>query len=701
MGSVFLLFLFIILPYSLYFKKRYKDSLDKKLFVREHLSQSMLWILLLVLVPYILVNLFFDSENEIKNDIDTQITTVEEFTVSIDSLESVRYENIENIEYHFLYLSRCFDSNASNRNQRDEALIYYRQLKDSLHTDHGNFGIGFSHFYKNQLDSAIYYLSKVESDEIKYHHFCLAKIYIQKEERDKALEQLLEELRIENGHHETAIFQAVYLAEELENNHALLEIAYFDYAKDYIGEQYVRKVMFNNFQATTYYNLVLDYVTRNLNLVGFIAALLILGVWLNYLVKLTFFEKIKWGLVTSALLLGMTCCFFVFPISDTLQFGMSLWEEESSLMDLLSYSVFGIGAVEEIVKIIPLLLILLRVKLAPYEYILLASISALGFAFIENLIYFDGTYGQIIHGRALTAAVGHMIFSSIFAYGLVLSKYKYEKLKAIPAFFLFWFLASLGHGFYDFWLFAELYLFFILFFFFIARVWVTIINNSLNNSPAFNYDEHFNTKAIQFYLAFSLTTILIFEYVSVAFLEGASTANASLFTSSISGSFMIMFLGTKLSSLNLIKDYWGKINYSVNPFTDDIVSQNFMGQQVWLSTYYVDQGLVEYYPDGVNAIIKERVVLKNRESTLLFSYEDPDWFVIELAVSHTDPNFKNNLALIKFRDSHSSLNDQKFFEVKFLMIPSEMEGPKIMRKNYHSLGWAFLRTAQGKPDIEV
>ena len=92
---------------------------------------------------------------------------------------------------------------------------------------------------------------------------------------------------------------------------------------------------------------------------------------------------------------------------------------------LFKGGVFGIGVIEEFVKFVPFLIILKFTKIInePIDYIMYASLSALGFAFVENFNYFDDGSINIIHSRALTASIAHMVFSSLVVYGLILAKY--------------------------------------------------------------------------------------------------------------------------------------------------------------------------------------------------------------------------------------------------------------------------------------
>jgi hypothetical protein len=234
------------------------------------------------------------------------------------------------------------------------------------------------------------------------------------------------------------------------------------------------------------------------------------------------------------------------------------------------YCVFGIGAVEELMKIIPLLLLIRFTKAVhePYDYILYASLSALGFAFIENLKYFDERNLNIIHGRALASTVSHMFDSSIIAYGLILNRYK-RKYNPGLNFMLFFLLAALAHGFYDFWLInkaaRDFSIFTILFLIVGISVWDTFLNNALNNSDFFDKDKQLEAPKLRAYLIYSLSGILLFEYAALSIKYGPSVGGNNLFSSIYGGTYLLLFISSSLSRFKLVKGKWlGFMSFNKN-----------------------------------------------------------------------------------------------------------------------------------------
>ncbi|MDC3309080.1 PrsW family intramembrane metalloprotease [Crocinitomicaceae bacterium] len=114
----------------------------------------------------------------------------------------------------------------------------------------------------------------------------------------------------------------------------------------------------------------------------------------------------------------------------------------------------GVGLFEEILKIIPVLLILrfrplkkMNMINEPIDFIIYSSVSALGFAFFENIQYIDqySNTENIVAIRSLLPLLVHTIFSSLIGFGLFCTRVTKDR----GYFFIYLFIASLLHTLYD------------------------------------------------------------------------------------------------------------------------------------------------------------------------------------------------------------------------------------------------------------
>jgi len=143
--------------------------------------------------------------------------------------------------------------------------------------------------------------------------------------------------------------------------------------------------------------------------------------WYQYLTWLDIFEHERLVMIFSVFLMSCATIFLVYPMTDIIEQVLQ-FELNGNFFNDWWYCVLAIGLVEEIVKIIPFLVILYFTDEInePFDYILYGSVSALGFAFIENIQYIYGSNLEAVYGRALFASVAHMVFTSIICYGMAI-----------------------------------------------------------------------------------------------------------------------------------------------------------------------------------------------------------------------------------------------------------------------------------------
>jgi RsiW-degrading membrane proteinase PrsW (M82 family) len=117
---------------------------------------------------------------------------------------------------------------------------------------------------------------------------------------------------------------------------------------------------------------------------------------------------------------------------------------------LLAYALLAIGPIEELAKMLPFLLVVIRLKAfdEPLDGIVYASFIALGYAAVENYHYLDFLTRFEAYARGFAGPVIHILFASIWAYWISRARLARESIVK-PA--LYGFLLAAGlHGLYDF-----------------------------------------------------------------------------------------------------------------------------------------------------------------------------------------------------------------------------------------------------------
>lgn len=475
-----------------------------------------------------------------------------------------------NLDAHYEYICTHFDVPAESKDddgnvvfRNDEVITqYYENLSGDRNqelSDIGHYGSGLVAVFQNDYSTAMEHFIKVQNKDLKYLNNSIGNVFLRTDSLSAA--EFYFNKEIENrGNLNGAYSNLIYLYynnEDIDQLELLLEN---EEAKKYFPPGIERVLHFNAARPYKYFESLVSSLTSRFNTWGVLAAFLIMICWVIYLRKLDIFEVEKWVHIIITVALGAVFSLLVYPISDFNNIVLGFDLNGRIINDFL-YCVIGIGAVEEIVKIIPLL-IMLRfsgVVNEPFDYIKYASLSALGFAFFENLIYFDENSLQIIHGRALTAVVAHMFDSSVFAYGLMLNRYK-RRNNPFLNFMNYFMLASLAHGFYDFWLInpsvSDYSIITIIFLLVSLLIWNSLKNNALNQSGFFSIDKKVDHGRIEDWLLYSLGGVLLFEFIALAYKYGPDVATDGLMNSLYSGTFLIVFISSSLGRIDLHRGEW-------------------------------------------------------------------------------------------------------------------------------------------------
>ena len=119
-------------------------------------------------------------------------------------------------------------------------------------------------------------------------------------------------------------------------------------------------------------------------------------------------------------------------------------------LQLFAYAMLAIGPIEELAKLLPFLLVVLRFKAfdEPLDGIIYASFIALGYSAVENYHYLDYLNGIEAAARGFAGPVIHILFASIWGHWIPRARLAQRSIVQ-PA--LLGFLLAAGlHGLYDF-----------------------------------------------------------------------------------------------------------------------------------------------------------------------------------------------------------------------------------------------------------
>lgn len=478
-----------------------------------------------------------------------------------------------NVQYHFQFIRTYYYAHkkwpTESLNQlpsKKEVLNFYRKISysyNNTYADIGKLGRGMCYYYLGLIDEAMSSFVAIQNQDLPYLNYIYGSFFSYANQQ-KNINYLRQEVVL-NPENKMVYNELAQIFVNNEQPYVLKAFIKDPVVKENVSYKYRRYANFKVKDYDAYALAIFDRFFDGVNLLGFTAALLILIVWFTYLIFIHKYLRKRWVTALVILLLGMGFAFGTSLLTDFNNYVLDFKLDGDFINDFI-YCVFGIGFVEEFVKVVPLLLVLIFSKTLrePIDYIVFASISALGFAFIENLVYFDEGGLKTIQGRSLSATVTHMFNSSLVAYGFVIGRFAKKRnwwLYAIG----FYCAAALFHGFYDFWLLnkvARSFSFITFIWLLMSMVlWVSIINNCLNNSYIRNILWTYNPDKLNSILLFGLSAIFLLEYFIIGWKFGADAANEELQKDFSSGLFLLIFLTTKLSKFDYVPNYWGPLKF--------------------------------------------------------------------------------------------------------------------------------------------
>ena len=582
----------------------------------------------------------------------------------------------------------------------------YSKSEDESVAALGSFGLGLLALTDKNVELARDHFFDVRDKKLPCLHFCLAELFMQENKKEDAASEYEQELLIGAGIRIDAFLSLVRLYEEFKSYDKLHVLIHSDLAEMYFPEPLARSVLLRVQDYLGYWVWVGKMFTNRIHAVGFIAAFLISAMWLVYVSYLDIFRRERFIWLVAMFVGGMFFCPGVFLIVDAIELN-STWSMNNQFFNDLFYCVFMIGVPEEFVKVIPLLILATFSKnlKEPIDYIIYGAASALGFAFMENLLYFAEIKNGIIHGRAYLSVIGHMTDTSIVAYAFVVSKYKLRNKNMLwyrlPLGFL---LAAIVHGLYDLLIFHELIFFFFVFFILIVQYWIMMINNAMNNSAHFSYRTAARAEGSRFFITLALTGVFALEYVFAGLSKGVAIGNGQLLLNVGFAGFLIVFFSSNLSSYDLIKGYWRNMSLSgkekrgygnrkqLGPwirwyFVNASRAHNYVGVQVKISNERYNRILAEYFDGEYEGRIVGRIILYDRGTP------DPHWFLVRMKTPVPLPDDRQDYILVRLRYQEDSLLNEDYVEIFFKGIPDidllRQERPG--KDDFPFYGWAIMR----------
>ncbi len=471
-------------------------------------------------------------------------------------------ESMTSLSYHVIYANTFFqeEGRSAPASVLFEEYAGWLEHSEPNRRDIGRLVYALIYIKTGQFVQASAYLQQIENLHWPYVHLFLGQALAGQGHYPQAQAAFEAEI-LNGGNTAAAVKELADLFEKSRDIHSLRHLCENPRFRAFLPVPTVRRLALRSGQPLVYAAAVLRPFRQAAHLLGILAAFFILLLWIAFLRRLDLFEpeKIQWVILT--VLMGTAAALVVFPIRDLLEILFSLKLNVSAGRDLL-YCIVVIGLAEEAVKLLPVLVILRFTKEIneSIDYLIYASLGALGFAFLENILYFDRSGLTAVKARAMICCVGHMFYTSLVMYGVVLARY--GGTGAVRRNVLFCFLlASFLHGVYDFFLISrfvgkEARLISVGLVFLEVLLYVRMLNNALNQSEYFDEAQASRLLHLRERLGAGLVGAVMFEYLAAALAVGPSLAYEP-FRRTVSFTWvLVFFFASSLGTYNLRRGFW-------------------------------------------------------------------------------------------------------------------------------------------------
>ncbi len=662
---------YILAVFGMYYVRLYRQLPSKRFFTFKTLKFP-IGLILVIAVPLLVINVLgfggyassledsTEGEEQLaRESVEEKLRKLERDSLNVD----LHYEIIRtSSNYGFTSIINQLESDYENFIASSD-----QKARDLAYTMKGMIDYEMERpiEYWNNLD-------QVEDTAHKYLNFGYGVVYYREWNFKVAELFLLKELNY-GGFGEGAVPILIDIYSYKKKRSKIKELAYNPDAWPYMDSRQKRDIYIRDGEMIPYYREVLVRHQERLNIWGLIGALLASLVWILYLRNLDVFEPEKWVNIIMIFLAGGVFAFLIYPLSDVLEIYFNLDWTGGWWNDFV-YSTVVIGLVEEITKFLPwfLLLAFTRVIDEPFDYILYASLSAGGFAFTENLIYFQESDLHVIYSRATYCIVGHMFDASIIAYAFVLFKYQLKsKLKywyVIPLGFV---VASLSHGIYDFFIFKKMGILSMLFFLICMHFFVVFQNNALNISNHFSYQTRLNTRKIGTMLILGLITVFMYQYTAVGLRYGAGKANELMMAGGLSVTFMLAFLTHTFTQIRIVKGVWNRVrmpHWCQSMIRFSRLTSVGMGEGK--NSLDLTGLKMRFFAPKDNPFVGSQFPVTGSLGERIEVSGDDQWYLVHLDSSIQVNECLTDKAIVRHKNEGTSLSMDKVL-IYFMMIPDE------------------------------
>jgi len=480
-----------------------------------------------------------------------------------DEVEGIYQQLLEkdadNIDLHHQYIQYQFEiaSKGEPPQTKTDLSEYYSGLASREETaGAGYYGLGRIAMRQGDYRQALDYFERVPDPDQKFLNFAIGLVYLKQGDQLKAEGSFQREIALEgNVSESTGQLADLYLEQgEYEKFQGL--------ATNDRTAKYVRMGSAQQFALATsdwwsYFRIVILGPFRFISFLGGLNAIIICLVWIIFLMRIAVFHRKRFTVYLTLLIMGMISANISLVVNDLLHKVLTISPDGSFVRGLLS-SILHIGFVEETAKFIPVLIFVCLARRVddPFDLIAYGSFSALGFATLENAIYFSLDGLGILLSRFLYSTLVHIAMTAIICYAWARARYLQPENQAKAVLFGLA-VAAVVHGTFDFFLgymMSKAILLSYAISLVLVREYYRMICNTLNHSPYFDEASSRSGRLVNFELFISAAILLMFlGYLYHNFDFSTELANQSLINTGLTAVPAIIVFSGSLGKIGLAR----------------------------------------------------------------------------------------------------------------------------------------------------
>lgn len=322
------------------------------------------------------------------------------------------------VDLHYAFLQNHFKIPAvkTARRASAEMLAYYQSLAASPETaDLGWLGLGLIEDYQENYELALEQYARIHDRQLKYLNLSIGQARLELGQALQAEAYFRSEI-IAGGEVARAVSE---LASQYQKQGRLADLSRLlndPQYSSYVQFDERRQAALKGGDMAGYLQISMFGPWGWFSLPSGMLALLTGAVWVMYFGRIDLFKRISNGAALGVFMLGAALTPSVFILRDGLAQVVTL-EQGNGWAGDLAFALLQISLVEELVKLLPALLVaglLLRAR-QPFDWLLYGSLSALGFATFENALYFSHYGFGLAVSRFLYSMPLHLAVTAIAA----------------------------------------------------------------------------------------------------------------------------------------------------------------------------------------------------------------------------------------------------------------------------------------------